>query len=222
MSDEPRDGDTTTALAPSATLPLASGRRVEVVEGRDADTIVVRATSGECVLRVRVTDAGPVLSFRAAALELDAGALALGCDDLRIVARRSAAIDVGGDLRERVRGDAVREAGGLAATDAREVAIRASRGGVAVEANDDVAIKGERVRLNSDDPPMPLTWDEARARLSSRRTHHELGGPVAGAARIAEHATWVGPPDLDPEPSARSEPSEASGNPSMEDEAGTD
>jgi hypothetical protein len=69
---------------------------------------------------------------------------------------------------------------------------------------------------------MPLSWDEARARLSSRRTHHELGGPVAGAARIAERATWIGPADLDPEPSARAEPFDPSGNPSTEDEAGTD
>jgi hypothetical protein len=206
------------ALAPSAALPLASGRRVEVVEGREADTIVVRAPSGECVLSIRVTDAGPVLSFRAAALELAAGSLALGCDDLRIVARQSAAIEVGGDLRERVGGSVHRDAAGTSTTSAREVALQASPGGVVVDANDDVTIRGERVRLNSDDPPMPLSWDEARERAASRRTHHELGGPVAGAARIAEHAVWVGPEELAPRDDARS----SSGNPRSEDEAGTD
>ena len=36
-----------------------------------------------------------------------------------------------------------------------------------LRANDDVAINGERVRLNSDDPPMPLTWEEFRARQAA-------------------------------------------------------
>lgn len=209
------------ALAPSAALPLASGRRVEVIEGSEADTIVVRASSGECVLTVRVTDAGPVLSFRAAALELDAASLSLGCDDLRIQARSSASIDVGGDLRERVGGSVRREAAGSSTTAARDVALQASPGGVVVEANDDVTVRGERVRLNSDDPPMPLSWEEARARAVTRRTHHELGGPVAGVARIAEPAVWVGPDEHAPAEGALG-PGEPSGNPRSEDEAGTD
>ena len=41
-------------------------------------------------------------------------------------------------------------------------------GGIELRANDDVRVTGERVLLNSDDPPMPLTWEEYEARRNER------------------------------------------------------
>jgi hypothetical protein len=117
------------------------------------------------VVSVRLTDQGPVLSLAGASLEIAATkTLSLSCDTLRIQAAHDAAVEVGGSLHERVRGSVVREAGKSARTTACEVTLEASPGGVAIRANDDVDIVGERVRLNSEDPPMPLSWEEFRAR----------------------------------------------------------
>lgn len=146
-------------------MSLTSGRSIAVTEGRSEDRIDIRSTRGEVVLSVRVTDEGPVLSLSGVSLEIAASKkLALACETLEIKAAVDASIEVGGSLRERVGGSARREVAGASTLTAREVKIDAFPGGMVLKANDDVAITGERVRLNSDDPPMPLTWEEHRAR----------------------------------------------------------
>lgn len=156
-----------TALAEPAsrTVALASGRSIELTESDAGERIEIRSARGELMLSMRLTDEGPVLSLSGVSLEIAASKkLALACDTLEIKAATDASIEVGGNLRERVAGHVKREAAGTSATIAREVRVEAFPGGVTVKANDDVAITGERVRLNSDDPPMPLTWEEHRAR----------------------------------------------------------
>lgn len=151
--------------APARVVPLSSGRSLEIAEEAAGERILVRAAEGQILVSIRLTDDGPVLSLSGASLEIAAArALSLSCDTLRIHAAQDATIDVGGCLHERVRGSAVREAGRSARTTAREVKVEASPGGVEIRANDDVDIVGERVRLNSEDPPMPLSWEEFRAR----------------------------------------------------------
>jgi hypothetical protein len=146
-------------------VKLASGRSIEVTEGAAEDRIQIRSTRGEVVLSVRVTDEGPVLSLSGVSLEIAASkTLSLSCESLEIKAAQDASIAVGGALHERVGGSVTREAAGMSTIAAREVKLDASPGGMVLRANDDVAITGERVRLNSDDPPMPLTWEEHRAR----------------------------------------------------------
>jgi hypothetical protein len=161
----------------SQVLALASGRVIEVAPGPGgADVLRITARDGQCVLTVRVTDDGPVLSFTGASLELaSAGTLELSCRDLRVRVDGDAAVEVAGDLRERVAGSAVREALGAASLTARSIGVEAREGGVLVKANDDVDIKGERVLLNSDDPPMPLSLEEYRARLLAKPAPVVLG-----------------------------------------------
>lgn len=146
-------------------MPLASGRSLEIAEEGAGERIQVRSAEGQILVSIRLTDEGPVLSLAGVSLELTAAkTLSLACDTLRIQAAQDAAVEVGGSLHERVRGSVVREAGRSARTTAREVKVEASPGGVEIRANDDVDIVGERVRLNSEDPPMPLSWEELRAR----------------------------------------------------------
>lgn len=168
-------------LAPVArVVPLASGRSIEVTEGPAEDRIQIRSTRGEVVLSVRVTDEGPVLSLVGVSLEIAASkTLALSCETLEIKAAQDASIAVGGALRERVGGSVTREAAGASTIAAREVKLDASPGGMVLRANDDVAITGERVRLNSDDPPMPLTWEEHRARRALAADKPKLEEAVA-------------------------------------------
>ena len=167
-SDDEEAGATTRALAPlgSATaMILPSGRRLEAeLDGGGADVVRIRARDGQCVLTVRITDEGPVLSFSGATLELEARRLDVACDDLRLRVGGGAVIDIGGDVDARVAGRASQEIQGDLRTAARSMALEARSGGMTLDANDDVALKGERVLLNSDDPPMPLSMAEYRAR----------------------------------------------------------
>jgi hypothetical protein len=166
--------------APPAAISLGSGRRLETETDGDVDVIRVRARSGECVLTVRVTDEGPVLSFSGAALEIATRSLDIACETLRVRSTAGADIDIGGDVKERVAGSVVQEIQGALVTQARSVAM-ASEGGVDVRANDDVSLKGERVLLNSDDPPLPLTWEEYQARHPDR-ARLEGGGKEGGGS----------------------------------------
>jgi hypothetical protein len=178
----------TTSLAPlpSQVLALASGRSIEVTEGASEDRLEVRSTRGDVVLTLRLTDEGPVLSLSGVSLELTASTtLAIACETLAIKATSDASIEVGGNLRERVGGDATREAAGKATLAAREVKVDAFPGGIVLKANDDVAVTGERVRLNSDDPPMPLTWEEHRARRALAAGHPAQEEGVVAALRGA-------------------------------------
>jgi hypothetical protein len=173
---EPEPGATALVSAPSndpsaavRTVPLASGRCLEISEQGREESIHVRSADGQILLALRLTDAGPVLSVSGVSLEIAAQRhLALASNTLSIQTAGDATVDIGGSLRERTRGSALREAGGASIERAREVQVEAFPGGVVVKANDDVSITGERVRLNSDDPPMPLTWEEHRARQARK------------------------------------------------------
>jgi hypothetical protein len=156
----------TTTTTTTTTLP--SGRRLEAeLDGSGADVLRIRAHDGQCVLTVRITDEGPVLSFSGASLELDARRLDIACDDLRVRVAGGAALAIGGDVDTRVAGRATHRIDGALRTEAESMALAAHPGGITVEANDDVALKGERVLLNSDDPPMPLSMAEYRARRAA-------------------------------------------------------
>jgi hypothetical protein len=153
------------ALVPAAprVLALASGHQIEIEERSAGETLTIRSSGGQAMLSVRLTDAGPVVTLSGAALEIAAaGSLALRCDHFDVKAG-SASIEVAGDLVERVGGDATRQATGTSTLAARSIGIDAAPGGVSIVANDDVDVKGERVRLNSEDPPMPLSWEEFQA-----------------------------------------------------------
>ena len=125
----------------------------------------MRAASGDLVIAVRLTDAGPVFTMSGASIEIaSARKLSLRGETVELKATGDLAIEAGGDLHQRAMGAAFREIGGVDRTKAAEMEVEVHPGGISLRANDDVDIVGERVRLNSDDPPMPETWEEHRAR----------------------------------------------------------
>jgi hypothetical protein len=135
-------------------VDLASGRRIEASEVEGGELVRIRAKDGACVLTVELTDAGPILRFEGAALEIVAPrSLDIACGSLRIEANEGATI-----------------AG-------KHVEIEARQGGVSVRATDDVRVDGERVLLNSNDPPMPLSWDEYVRRQQEREGKAEAPAP---------------------------------------------
>ena len=131
-------------------IELPSGRVVEArAEGGGDDRVTIRSASGEVELEVRMTERGPVLRFRAADLELaSAGDVRIDCDRLHVRAAQGIRQETGGDLKQTVAGDAVLEIGGRLQAAANEAQIRARRGDVEIEANDDVKLRGERIKLN--------------------------------------------------------------------------
>ncbi len=129
----------------------------------------MRDPSGRHLVTMRLGDDGPVFSFERGSLEIAAAEeLSLSCETLRVQASGSASIAVGGDLHEQVGGEVIRRSEGALSTTAKSVAIEASPGGIRVEAQGELSLDGERIRLNSEDPPMPISWEEHRARQGQK------------------------------------------------------
>lgn len=143
----------------AAAVTLASGRRYELAAGPEADRVVVRSRSGEVVLRVEVTDAGPVLSFSGASVELvGTRRLRLAAEEVSIEAARDVSIEAGGSLRERVGGDHHLRVAGDERVEASNVEVQASAGAAAVRARGRIALDGEHIGLNDEPLPAPFAW----------------------------------------------------------------
>lgn len=130
--------------------PLESGRSVEVESrGDGTDLLLVRGVDGDVELEVTLTAKGPVLHFRAAEMKLESeGRLALRAAELDLRAERGITQQAGGDFTQRIDGDAKVQVRGDLRQKARSTDIRSYLGDVRIEANDDVEVKGERVKLN--------------------------------------------------------------------------
>lgn len=100
------------------------------LEGRD----------GAQPLEIEVTPAGPVLRLRAGLAISVEGDLDLAADRLALHARSAFSLTSDGTIAVQARGDLTSEAAAHA--------ITAVLGDVAVRANDDVRLNGERIKLN--------------------------------------------------------------------------
>ncbi len=126
-----------TRRARKSSLSLRSGRRVDVQATSEGDWLSVRSPEGACVLTVLITEQGPVLRFEAAALQVAvAKSIQVSCEDFCVVAKNEVRME------------------------GRTVGLAAQQGGITIRADDDVAIDGERVLLNSTDGPQQLSWDD--------------------------------------------------------------
>jgi len=131
-----------------------------IVIDEERGAIEICAPSGPCLLEVTITPEGPRVRLSGAQIEIAAPErLTLATKHFELKAER-ADIDVAGELRERIGGDAIRTTKGTAALIGRDVRLKAPTGEVTIDANDDVDVRGERVRLNCEDPPMPQSWEE--------------------------------------------------------------
>jgi hypothetical protein len=106
-------------------LELGSGRSIEIDERGPTEQLTVRSAAGRLELRVRLTADGPVLDVEAIGLTLrSAGEVAVDCERFVVNAREDVAIE------------------------ALAVRVESKLGNVELQANDDVIVRGERVRLN--------------------------------------------------------------------------
>jgi len=137
------------------THPLSHGRTLSIgVDPTSVDHIVVSSITGEMELSIELGPDGPKLRVRAVDIELVAAKrLSMRCESFLLQAERSAELLVDGPIR--MRGE--------------DVYLEAPAGELALTANDDVAIRGERILLNSDAPPMPSSSNELRSRADGKR-----------------------------------------------------
>jgi hypothetical protein len=150
---------------PAAAVMLTSGRRYDLEAGADADHLVIRSRGGDVVLRVEVTDAGPVLSFSGATIDLEATRrLRMAAGEILIEASGDVALSTKGSLREHVEGDHHIRVAGDERVEAASVQIQANTGAVGVRAMECIALDGEHIGLNDAPVPQPFPWSEAAER----------------------------------------------------------
>jgi hypothetical protein len=151
--------DQIAAPVSAAEVLLTSGRRYELAAGPEADRLVIRSGDGEVVLRIEVTDAGPVLSFSGASLDLEATRrVRIAAREVSIEATGDVSLSTSGSLRETVAGDHHTKVGGDERVEATNVELQASEGGVGVRAMGRIALDGEHIGLNDDPLPQPFPW----------------------------------------------------------------
>lgn len=131
-------------------MALASGRIVEAdVDEPGRERLTIRSATGEVELQICLTENGPLLRFRAADVELEATRdVKVHCEEFHVKAEKHIVQESGGDLRQRIGGQADVKVRGRMTLAARETRLQAKRGNVQIEANDDVEILGERIKLN--------------------------------------------------------------------------
>lgn len=123
-------------------------------------SVAISGPSGAGVVEIALTAEGALIRVHAQDVTIAAPErLTLATDRFELRARE-ARFEIEGDLDERVGGASRRIAAGAASIAGHDLLIAAPEGEIRLQANDDVDIRGERVRLNCDDPPMPLTWEE--------------------------------------------------------------
>jgi uncharacterized Zn finger protein len=142
--DAPRGG-------PGRTPPLrlTSGRRAAFRQREGDDILTVTAADGRVELSVRFTPDGPVLSFDSAGLRLESpGTVTFSCERFQVEAREAVALHSAGAIEAAAEGGTVVQAGGPLRVEGHAVEVRSRRGNVDVSANDDLRLRGERIKLN--------------------------------------------------------------------------
>jgi hypothetical protein len=114
-------------------LAVAGERRIVLRRAGEADALVVVEPDGKVAVTVKITRDAVSLSIGGADLEVAVeGGLSIEAQSIALHGREGVAITTAGPL----------------VTSGRSQKLTATRGDVAVEANDDVKLNGERIRLN--------------------------------------------------------------------------
>ncbi len=136
---------TTTRIARRAVslqrMELAGAHQLEISTDGQAHELRITDRNGGLGITISVREDGVILHLERADLAIRAdGNLELSAERLHLHGRSGLALSSDGDLEVEASGD-ITSAG-------RIQHIKATRGNVNVEANDDVRLEGERVRLN--------------------------------------------------------------------------
>ncbi len=123
------------------------------------DVLAVSAPNGELCLRMVLAAEGPIVEVQAKAMRLaSSGDLTVDCERLELNARTQMTLRAS-DLTQIAEKDISVQAGGLIQSEAHAQVHRARLGDIALAANDDIALAGEQIRLNSPKTDQPAaSW----------------------------------------------------------------
>jgi len=97
--------------------------------------------NGATRLSIQVTENGPVLKIGRGSLAIQIeGNLSIDAEQITIHGRKGMALTTDGDIRIDAAGDLISKA--------HTQKVRATPGNVDIEANDDITLDGERIRMN--------------------------------------------------------------------------
>lgn len=126
----------------------ASGRTVQL-EAAPEERLIISNAEGAVELMIRFTPEGPVLSFATTAISVESrGVIKLASESLHIETQQNLTMSVGGSLQQTVGQQVSMQAGGPLFLESRRAEIKTALGDIALNANDDVRIQGERIRMN--------------------------------------------------------------------------
>ena len=141
---EPMSDDEKPEVLPSA-LTLASGFSLAVRPGA-VESLELKAPDGRVCVRIHLREGGPDVEIEAANLSVAAkGALQLTAKDVSIAAS--------GDFNLHAGGAMTLAAEGAVVLRGHDHHLEATHGDIHLDANDDVRVDGERIRLNAPDAP---------------------------------------------------------------------
>ena len=172
---------------------LPSGHRVEICTEDQRGVIRVADSDGQEELRIELGPDGPVLRMRRARVVLESDAdLDLRCRSFKVDAQESIAL--------RSEGGCSLRAGHDVAVSGQAVEVTGRMGEVALEANDDLVLNGERVMLNCP------TEEQNRARLQQVRDVQDLLQASFHGANSPRRLERSAPVEEEPAPAADEEP----------------
>lgn len=120
---------------------LTVGNCVVTVERTESGGILRLVTAdGTQPLEIEVGPRGPLLRLRAGLGIVVDGPLEVAADSVALTVRNAISMKSGGDITLRAEGDVTSEG--------RDQTVIARLGDVAIHANDDVRLNGERIKLN--------------------------------------------------------------------------
>lgn len=158
---EPDLLDRVDAPLDAAHVTLTSGRNYELRADGARDQVTIRGSEGQVILRIEVTDAGPVLSFSGASIDLVATKkMRIEAEDLALQAKRTMVVETGGSLEERIHGDHHTRVDGDERLEAAAIELQANKKAVSVRAMEKISLDGERIGLNDDPHPQPFPWSK--------------------------------------------------------------
>jgi len=138
-----------TTGAGSRSLALPDGGRASLAKSPGGEeTLQVLASGGEVRVEIVFSPSGPVVKLAGARVAIEAeGALAIRCASFEVTAE-TIALGASGNLTCASGAALDLRAGHDASLSAQAVRIEGRRGEIALTANDDVTLNGERVLLN--------------------------------------------------------------------------
>lgn len=149
-------------------LALRDGGRVRLSKEPGGEALSVISSDGSVRLEVLLTPTGAVLRIAGPRVSIESeGALAIRCASFEVQAE-SIALGASGDAALTAGRGLDLRAGHDAAFSAQAVKVEARRGELSLQANDDVALNGERVLLNCP------TDEEVERRTREAKTLQDL------------------------------------------------